>query len=560
MSTLDLQAGYWQIGVKSEDQDKTAFITPFGTYRFTRMPFGLRNAPATFQRLIDRLKASLSKLTIFAYLDDIILCSSSFEEHLKDLSKLFERISQFGLKVNKGKCRFACREVKYLGHILTSAGIRVDPDKVTAISLRKPPKNTKELLSFLQACSWYRRFVPQFADVAKPLSQLTKKNATWERRKYCQLSDPTLKVIIDCFEGETDDVVHWSKRGFTMNDGVLYCYNDEESEEAQLVVPESDRPAILNNFHNKDTAGHYGIDRTLSKISSRYYWPGMRKDVEKHVRNCIECQRYKVTNLKPMGQYQTVSSKQRFEAIAIDLFGPLPPDANGLQWIYIIEDVASRWVELFPLKEASAENCAKTLIDEVFLRYGVPRRIISDNGVQFVSANPVERKNRDLKTQLSILVGRQHRNWAEKLPAIRFAMNTTRCQSTGHTAATLADVFKATQEYEHKRQDANKAVTNPRRRDQEGLEIGAKVLVTTHVLSNAAKGVAPKFIPRRDGPYVIVDKQGATSYVIAHEDNLQYPLGTYHASSLTPYRSSDNVPEAPVNMLRRRGRPRKITK
>ncbi|XP_036347333.1 protein NYNRIN-like [Rhagoletis pomonella] len=317
-----------------------------------------------------------------------------------------------------------------------------------------------------------------------------------------------------------------------------------------------------------------------------------------------------------MGLYQTTSSKQRFEALAIDLFGPLPSDTNGMQWIYIVEDVASRWVELFPLKEASAETCAKTLIDEVFLRYGVPRRIISDNGVQFVSAimqkvafcldirqvftpvyhpqaNPVERKNRDLKTQLSILVGRQHRNWAEKLPAIRFAMNTTRCQSTGYTAAyltfgrelrtiddvqhdlraiihsenfiaeitpylsTLAEVFQAARECECKQQDANKGITNPQRRDQEGLEIGSKVLVTTHVLSNAAKGVTSKFVPRRDGPYIIIGKEGATSYVIAHEDNLQYPLGTYHASSLTPYRSSSDVPEGPINMIRRRGRPRK---
>ncbi|XP_036340634.1 uncharacterized protein LOC118750003 [Rhagoletis pomonella] len=681
MSTLDLQSGYWQVGMKDEDQDKTAFVTPFGMYIFTRMPFGLRNAPATFQRLIDRLKVSLGKIVLVAYLDDIILCSKNFKEHLEELSRLFERLQKFGLKVNKEKCRFACHEVKYLGHILTPDGIKVDPSKVTAITMRKSPRNVKELLSFLQACSWYRRFVPLFADVAKPLSQLTKKNAKWtwtdqqqtafdkmkrllttspilkqadenlpfilktDASGYAlgavliqgegpdehpieyarakdiregQLSDPDLQTIIDCFENRSDDAAHWSKRGYTLNDGVLYCYNDEDSEDAQLVVPKSERPAILDHYHNKDTAGHYGIDRTSYKITSRYYWPGIRKDIEKHVHNCTDCQRYKATNLKPMGLYQTISSKQRFEIIAIDLFGPLPPDANGMQWIYIVEDVASRWVELFALMEATAENCGKTLIDEVFLRYGVPRRIISDNGVQFVSAvmqkvvfcleisqvftpvyhpqaNPVERKNRDMKAQLAILVGKQHRTWAEKLPAIRFAMNTTRCQSTGYSAAfltfgreprtiddvqhdlrsiiqsenfvaeitpylaTLTEVFQAARECERKQQDANKRASNLRRRDQEDLEIGSKVLVTTHVLSNATKGVTSKFAPRRDGPYVIIGKQGSTSYVIAHEDNLQHPLGTYHASSLVPYRSSSDEYEGPINMIRRRGRPRKTT-
>ncbi|XP_036341690.1 uncharacterized protein LOC118751035 [Rhagoletis pomonella] len=199
-------------------------------------------------------------------------------------------------------------------------------------------------------------------------------------------------------------------------------------------------------------------------------------------------------------------------------------------------------------------------------------------------ANPVEKKNRDLKTQLVILVGKQHRDWAEELPAIRFAMNTTPCQSTGYTAAyltfgrelrtiddiqhdlravihsenfiaeitpylsTLAEVFASAREFELRQQDANKALTNPRRRNQENLEIGSKVLVTTHVLSNASKGVTSKFIPRRDGPYVIIAKQGTTAYVIAHEDNLQQPLGTYHAS-LTPYPSATNASEEPVNRI-----------
>lgn len=275
-----------------------------------------------------------------------------------------------------------------------------------------------------------------------------------------QLSDPELSKIIECFDNNSEDISHWSKRGYVINDGVLYCYNDDDSEDAQLVVPKDERLEIFNYYHNDETAGHYGINRTMHKITSRYYWPGIRKDIEKHVKECLECQRYKATNLKPAGLYQTVASNKRFEVIAIDLFGPLPITPKGFQWIFIVEDIASRWVELFPLEIATAESCAKTLMNEVFFRYGVPRKIISDNGVQFVSAvmqklvfcfniqhtltpvyhpeaNPVERKNRDMKAQLAIQVGNDHHLWDDKLPSIRFAMNTSFCQSTKYTAAYL---------------------------------------------------------------------------------------------------------------------------
>ena len=158
--------------------------------------------------------------------------------------------------------------------------------------------------------------------------------------------------------------------------------------------------------------------------------------------------------MKPTGLLQTTGSKQRFEMLAVDLFGPLPVTKDGFQWILITEDVATRWLELFAMQEATAENCAKILIEEMFLRFSVPRQLKTDNGVQFISAimqqvsyclgiqqfltpvyhpqaNPVERKNRDLKTQLAILVQSHDDAWQNHLSAIRLAMNTSKCQSTG---------------------------------------------------------------------------------------------------------------------------------
>ncbi|XP_059226882.1 uncharacterized protein LOC131998537 [Stomoxys calcitrans] len=137
MTTLDLQSGYYQIAVNEKDRDKTCFITPFGLFRFTRMPFGLRNAPATFQRLIDRFKVSLKNMLIVAYLDDLIICSPTFKEHLQDLNQVFIRLEQFNLRVKNSKCRFCCRQVRYLGHILTPEGIAIDSAKTLAISEKR---------------------------------------------------------------------------------------------------------------------------------------------------------------------------------------------------------------------------------------------------------------------------------------------------------------------------------------------------------------------------------------------------------------------------------------
>ncbi|GBN89967.1 hypothetical protein AVEN_39441-1 [Araneus ventricosus] len=147
----------------------------------------------------------------------------------------------------------------------------------------------------------------------------------------------------------------------------------------------------------------------------------MRKFITSYVKNCLDCARFRAPNPKPVGLLQA----QRFETIAIYLFGPLPESKDKKKWIFIVEDVATRWVELFALPNATARECATVLVEEVFLRFGLPRRVISDNGTQFVSAvmqqlcyllkihqsfitvyhpqaNPVERKNRDLKPRLAI--------------------------------------------------------------------------------------------------------------------------------------------------------------
>ncbi|XP_062528800.1 retrovirus-related Pol polyprotein from transposon 17.6 [Bombyx mori] len=740
MTSIDLKAGYWQVQVRPADRDKTAFITPFGTFRFTRMPFGLKNAPSTFQRLIDRFRSgsSLQGIVLLAYLDDLLIISEDFESHLEDLRKVFERLRLFGLRANRAKCFFARPEINYLGHVITPEGIKPDPSKVDAVLQMASPRNLKHLKSFLQTCSWFRKFIPNFSQVAQPLTKLTRKNESWRwdsqqqeafqclkdrltsapilvqadytkpfvlrtdasnyalgavllqgegidekpieyasrllipaeknytttekealavvwatdkfrgyldghpvyvksdhqplkwlltlktpngrlirwamklqaldihyeytpgkanvvadtlSRPQCddtildscdvcnvivdlprissadlrteQLDDPEVAKIITSLEDPEPVSTQWLDRGYLMNQGVLYRYlPDSDSDQPQLVVPITMREKILQEFHDAPTAGHQGVERTFNRISHNYYFVGMRKYIADYLKNCEECQRYKASNQKPFGLLQTPVLNQRGEVLAIDLFGPLPEGERGEKWVLLVEDTATRWVELFALREATAEVCAPVLINEYFLRYGFPRRIISDNGVQFISAtmqqcmfilgikqnliplyhpeaNPAERKNRDLRTQLSILVKNEHRSWPKFLSSVRFSMNSATCATTGASPAQvmfareMRTPFDAQRDFrgildkenflpqitpylrrfldnwdsirdraEH-HQDDRKLQSDKSRLSGPSYQVGDLVLLSTHLLSDAAKGRTKKFMPKRDGPYQI---------------------------------------------------------
>ena len=181
-STLDLQSGYWQVPVAEADREKTAFITPQGLYQFKRMPFGLTNAPATFQRLMHCVLRGLSPLLCLVYLDDIIIFSKSFEEHLQHTIAVLTALREAGLKIKPKKCHLLCIEVKFLGHVVSADGVATDPEKLQAVRDWPVPCSQKSLQSFLGFASYYRRFVSGFSQIAGPLFELLKKSKSfaWE--------------------------------------------------------------------------------------------------------------------------------------------------------------------------------------------------------------------------------------------------------------------------------------------------------------------------------------------------------------------------------------------
>ena len=195
-SVLDLASGFHQIPMHPSDAHKTAFSTPHGHFEFDRMPFGLKNAPATFQRLMDQTLCGLQGVELFVYMDDIVIYASSLREHDIKISKLMDRLRKANLKLQPDKCEFLRREVAYLGHLIGEDGVKPNPEKISAIQNFPTPRNAKNIKQFLGLAGYYRRFIPNFSGTASPLSNLLKKGTPFCWSRECQKSFETLKEAL----------------------------------------------------------------------------------------------------------------------------------------------------------------------------------------------------------------------------------------------------------------------------------------------------------------------------------------------------------------------------
>ena len=172
-SKLDLKSGYWQVEMSEEDKHKTAFtVGNLGFFECNRMAFGLTNAPATFQRLMERCMGELNLKECLIFLDDILIFSVTFEEHIKRIEAVFSRLQEHGLKLKPSKCEFFKSSVAYLGHVVSDRGVETDPDKIKALSEWPVPHNVKTLRSFLGFTGYYRRYIKDYARIVKPLNDL----------------------------------------------------------------------------------------------------------------------------------------------------------------------------------------------------------------------------------------------------------------------------------------------------------------------------------------------------------------------------------------------------
>lgn len=179
--------------VAEEDQKKTAFATHDGLFEFKVMPFGLCNAPATFQRLMDLVLAGIQWSQCLVYLDDIIVIGRTFDEHLQNLSTVLQKLREANLHIKPSKCNFCREQVNYLGHIVSKAGVATDPEKTAKVSDWPTPMTVQQLQQFLGLASYYRRFVKDFSQISSPLHRLTEQGREFKWTDECAQAFSTLK-------------------------------------------------------------------------------------------------------------------------------------------------------------------------------------------------------------------------------------------------------------------------------------------------------------------------------------------------------------------------------
>ncbi|GFX29904.1 hypothetical protein TNCV_4750321 [Trichonephila clavipes] len=550
---MDLRSGYWQIEIDEADREKTAFITPEGLYEFKVMPFGLY---------------------------DIIVFSETFEDHLIRLRLVLKCLQEAGLKLNSKKCLFAAQELKILGHLVSSNGVRPDPAKIKASLLKSGVEFHWGLKRWKQFTVLRKHFTsdPQYwgcvrrksfhtdasgygigavlvqiqnnvekviAYASRTLTKAEKNYSTTEReclaivwatnkfRPYIfgkhftvvtyhhslcwlmNLKDPSgrlarwaLRLQEHDFDvkyktgkkhSDADALSKISGRGngntrqnfsshdsmnlameqkkdqdlaklkllsnsskneeFRFIDGILCRKNFDPDGKLWLpVIPKHLRADILRHFHDAPTAGHLGFAKTYDRIRKRFYWPGMYRNVVRYVMHCRECQRRNSVPQRPPGRLVPIlSAIAPFHRIGIDLLGRFPKSAHGNKWIIFCTDYSTRYAITKALPTAEVAEIAKFLLEEIVLRHGAPRVIITDRGAVFRSRlvsslvdlcnidhrfttayHPqtnglTERFNKTLADMLSMYVDVEQKNWDEILPFVTFAYNTAKQETTGFT-------------------------------------------------------------------------------------------------------------------------------
>ena len=192
-SKIDLKSAYNLLRIKKGDEWKTAFRTRYGHYEYLVMPFGLANAPATFQTMIQEILKDLINRGVVAYIDDILIYSSTLEEHEKLVSEVLSRLMTHGLAADMAKCEFHTKTIEFLGYILSEKGISMAQDKIQSVLDWETPKSVKDVQSFIGFANFYRRFIKDFSKLTTPLTNILKKGISFSWSDRCQEAFESLK-------------------------------------------------------------------------------------------------------------------------------------------------------------------------------------------------------------------------------------------------------------------------------------------------------------------------------------------------------------------------------
>jgi translation initiation factor IF-1 len=521
-SKIDLKSGYHQIRMKEGDEWKTAFKTKYGLYEWLVMPFGLTNAPSTFMRLMNHvLRAFIGKFVV-VYFDDILVYSKDLNEHIEHLRYVFDVLKCEKLYANFKKCNFCMEKVVFLGYVVTTTGIEVDEEKVKAIKEWPTPKSItedrrpiaffseklsgaslkyptydKELYALVRALEtwqhylWPREFVihtdHESLKHLKGQGKLNQRHARWLEyietfpyvirykqgkenivadalsRRYVLLTSMSAKLLgfeyVKDMYADDADFSNVYKACDKMAFGKFYKHDGYLFKESKLCVPScSMRELLVREALGGGLMGHFGVKKTLDILHEHFFWPKMKKDVNRICGRCITCRKAK-SKVLPHRLYTPLPvPSEPWVDISMDFVLGLPRTKRGRDSIFVVVDRFSKMAHFIPChKTDDATNIADLFFREIVRLHGVPRSIVSNRDVKFLSyfwkvlwgklgtkllfsttCHPqtdgqTEVVNRTLTQLLRTVVHKNLKTWEDCLPFIEFAYNRAMHSTTSYS-------------------------------------------------------------------------------------------------------------------------------
>ncbi|CAB0039179.1 unnamed protein product [Trichogramma brassicae] len=341
ISKIDLKSAYHQVCLDDDSKAYTAFsVQGSGQYQFLRLPFGLKCAPMTFQRLMDSLFGAEVEPYVFAYLDDIILVTETFEEHVSWLERVIRILLDAKLVVNRDKCEFCCQSVQFLGYVLDSSGLRIDSERVRPIHDLSDSEKRKTS----KTVAWHDALSRAFeCDERSEFFAFERIEDEWYMKKLSEVKKSPSKYT------------NWY-----IEDGMLYkrSYNalldpvSNAENSWRLVVPAEQRERVLTESHCLTSSGHLGAKKTYDRLACEYWWPGMWYAVEEYCNSCDVCQRYKVPQTGPKGLMTRRVVDRPWAVVAADMM-EFPRSKNQNKYLLVFQDLFTRWIEIVPLRKAN---------------------------------------------------------------------------------------------------------------------------------------------------------------------------------------------------------------
>ncbi|CAI7810412.1 unnamed protein product [Closterium sp. NIES-53] len=570
-SKLDLRSGYWQIKMADNSIHKTAFRTRYGSYEYLVMPFGLCNAPATFQAEMNHILWPLLDENVVVYLDDILIYSKNMKEHVEHLRKVFEILRKNKFYVKLSKSDFTLKKVQFLGHMVSAEGVHVDPRKIEAVKKWKVPENMKELQQFLGFTNHYNRFVPQYAKIEAPLTDLLKKDAPFkwdtphqQAMEQLQTALTTAPVLI-LPDPEKDYVVEADASDQAV--GAVLMQDHGSGLQPIAYLSKKLHGAELNYpIHDKEA-----LAIVVAFKAWRCYLEGAKTIV--YTDQC---------SLKYLKSQPTLSRQQ---VVSLDFITGLPSTSRGHDSILVVIDKFSKMGHFIPTNAtATAEATARLFFDRIITIHGIPATLLSDRDPKFTSKfwkelmgllgtklamssayhpqtdGQTERLNQVVEQLLRTACKDDVSHWDTQLPTLEFAYNNASHAATGKTpfflyygrepltpqqpttpahvqaahdfVTTMQQLWEKNQRRLTTMQTSQKQYADRQRHDH-SVAVGDQVLLDTRNLN--LSHLPSKLRPRFCGPFLVEAQVTPVTFCLSFLDTWKLH-NAFHVQLLKPYK------------------------